>query len=312
MAYLGLNFRLPLGRHLDWVRPLMLVLACLGTALPALAGEVLDRIKSSGTLNIGYRAAGAPFSYKAPDGSAMGYSIDLCQHLAQAIAKQVGVAQLKVNYVPVTGSDRIVKIVNGSLDLECANTTNSKSRREQVAFGLTHYYAAAKLLVRQGSGVRSLDDLNGKTIALGKGTTSLQIVEARNRTGGKFNLLLVESSKDGANAVEQGRADATMNDDILLLAFAREAQKAKLEVVGPPMSIEPLAIMHSKNDPQLATLVQNEMGRLYREGVARQLYEKWFMGALPHLGYSLQAPMTPLLNDNFRRPSGYVTDWTIL
>ena len=119
------------------------------------------------------------------------------------------------------------------------------------------------------------------------------------------------STEEGAKAVAQGRADAFVSDDISLIDQAR-LLKGTVKVVGARLSVEPLAPLVSKYAPDFQNLVNQAMKDLYRDGTARQIYKKWFEQPLPGRGYSLDLPPDMLLNDTFRRPDGFVTDWTVL
>jgi len=121
----------------------------------------------------------------------------------------------------------------------------------------------------------------------------------------------VGSTDEGAKAVVEGRADAFVSDDISLIDQSR-ALKGALKVVGPRMSVEPLAPMVPRNAPDFQGLIVQAMKDIYRDGTARQVYRKWFEHALPLRGYALELPPDQLLNDTFRRPDGFVTDWTVL
>jgi glutamate/aspartate transport system substrate-binding protein len=282
--------------------------------LQGFAGQTLDRIKHTGVINIGFREAGLPFSYKNSDqGAPLGYSIDVCNALVEAIKQESRNKNAEVKYVAVAGSARIQSIIDGKIDIECANSTNTKARRDQVAFSMPYYFAAAKLLVRQNSGIGKLEDMDGKTMAVLKGTTGAMIADSARKTRGlaAMKIMVVDSSADGASAVEKGTADAFMQDDILLHGFKAQA-KEPLTVVGSGLSVEPLAVMFAKNDPELAAIMEREMAHMYTSGKMKQIYKKWFQSPLPQRGFNLNVPSNPLLADMFSRPSSFVVDWTIL
>ncbi len=286
---------------------------CAGHATVARAGTTLDRIKATGVVNVGFRESGLPFSYKSTEGGApLGYSIDICNALIDALKLQLKAPTLQVNYVPVTGATRIPSVVEGKIDMECANTTNTKARREQVTFSMPHYFAAAKLMVRADSGIKNLEDMRGKVLAVNKGATASLIAEARKLRGLTFaKIIIVENSPDGVKALEEKQADGYMNDDILLFGFKAQSKQA-LTVVGAGMSVEPLAVMFNKGDAELSALVEREMSRLYLSGKMRELYRKWFQSPLPQRNFNLNVTPNALTADMFSRPSGYTVDWVVL
>ena len=275
------------------------------------AGPVLDRIQSTQTLTIGYRANSAPISYEEK-GRVIGYAIDVCQRVATLLQQQLKLPKLAVRYVPLTSAERIPALQEGRIDLECAGTTNTKARREQAAFGLTYFYAGASVLVHDGEGIGGLNDLRGKTLAAVKGTTGLQVAEMRERDGrAGWKLALFDNTRAAVQALEQGKVDAVIQDNIQLVPLARQSVK-KLALAGQPLSIEPLAPMFARNDAELAEGVLAAMRQIYRDGEMAALYERWFLKPLPGRTFGLDLKLNPLLNDNFRRPSSYVTDWAVL
>ena len=274
------------------------------------AGTTLDRIKQTGVVNLGFRENSLPFSYKnAEQGDPLGYSIDVCNALVDALKAETG-KPLTVKYVPVTGESRFPYVVDGKIDLECGNSTNTKARREKVAFSMPLYFSSAKLLVREGSGITKFSDLAGKTLAVENGSTGQQIAESRKAAMNTMKVVIAPFSNAGVVAVETKTADAFMTDDILLYAFKAQS-KEKLEVAGAVMSIEPLAISFSKDDKELATIVDREFTKLTQSGQLRKLYKKWFQSTLPQRSYNLNVVPNQLTSEVLIRPSSYVADWTV-
>ena len=274
------------------------------------AGTTLDRIKQTGVVNLGFREDSLPFSYKnAEQGDPLGYSIDVCNALVDALKAETG-KPLTVKYVPVTGESRFPYVVDGKIDLECGNSTNTKARREKVAFSMPLYFSSAKLLVREGSGITKFSDLAGKTLAVENGSTGQQIAESRKAAMNTMKVVIAPSSDAGVVAVGTKTADAFMTDDILLYAFKAQS-KEKLEVAGAVMSIEPLAISFSKDDKELATIVDREFTKLTQSGQLRKMYKKWFLSTLPQRSYNLKVVPNQLTSEVLIRPSNYVADWTV-
>ena len=274
------------------------------------AGATLDRIKQTGVVNLGFREDSLPFSYKnAEQGDPLGYSIDVCNALIDALKAETG-KSLTVKYVPVTGESRFPYVVDGKIDLECGNSTNTKARREKVAFSMPLYFSSAKLLVREGSGITKFSDLAGKTLAVENGSTGQQIAESRKAAMNTMKVVIAPFSNAGVVAVETKTADAYMTDDILLYAFKAQS-KERLEVAGAVMSIEPLAISFSKDDKELATIVDREFTKLTQSGQLRKLYKKWFQSTLPQRSYNLNVVPNQLTSEVLIRPSSYVADWTV-
>ena len=288
-----------------------LALLFLLTGANVFAGTTLDRIKQSGSVVLGFREDSLPFSYKnAEQGAPLGYSIDVCNALVEAIRQETGSKSLAVKYVAVTGQTRIPSVVEGKIDFECGNSTNTKERRGKVAFSMPLYFASAKMLVNEGSGITKIDNLAGKTLAVENGSTGQQIAEKHKASLPTMKVVIVPSSNAGVAAVENKSADAFMTDDILLHAFKAQS-KEKLAVTGPTMSIEPLAIMFNKDDSELATIVKKEMAHLTQTGQLRKLYTKWFQSPLAQRSFNLNVTPNPLTREILIRPSEYVEDWVV-
>ncbi|QIL44948.1 amino acid ABC transporter substrate-binding protein [Acidovorax sp. HDW3] len=296
--------------------PLVRRLCCAGalslTALSpvssALAADAtLSKIQSTGQLTIGYRQDAAPLSYTDASGKPIGYAVEICQQLASRLQSQLKLPQLQLQYVPVTIAERFDRIADGKIQLECADSTNTKARRERVGFGLTYYYAGARMLVRKDETREQLSQMGQARIAVIAGTTGQQVSERHKGA----TMVTVASTEEGAKAVAQGRADAFVSDDIALIDQAK-VLKGAVKVVGPRMSVEPLAPLVPKNAPEFQALIDQAMKDMYRDGTARQIYRKWFEQPLPTRDYALDLPPDRLLSDTFRRPDGFVTDWTVL
>ena len=277
----------------------------------AQAGSVLDRIQSTGVLKMGYRADGAPFSWETGPSAATGYAPDICQRIAASIASHLKLPKLQVQAVPVLESTRIPAVVNGEIDMECAGTTNNKARREQVAFGLAYFYAGSALMVREGSGITGLSGLRGKNLGVLEGATGNQIIDIHKNRSGGWTLKTFKSMNEATAALGRGAIDALMYDDVTLLTAAAQSG-GKFSVPAQRYSIEPLAPMFSKSDPELERVVLQIMQQLYRDGEMDAIYKRWFLSPLPGLGYNLNLKMGALLQDNLRRPTSYVADWTVM
>ena len=276
------------------------------------AGPTLDRIKQTSTVTLGYRAESLPFSYKndEPQGVPFGYSIEVCNALVDALKLELKNNSLQVKYVPVTTAERFDKVRDGAIDFECANSTNTKERRARVSFTMPLYFSSAKLLVREGSGISTMANLDGKTLAVYKGSTGAMLADMRQKSLPNMKVMVVDNAAAGAKAVEDKSADALITDDILLYGFKAQSKEA-LAVVGPVLTVEPLAIAFSKDDAELAVFVEKEMNNLYLSGKMRRWYKKWFQTQLPQRNVNMNVPANQLTADMFNHPSGYAVDWVV-
>ncbi|XAH24608.1 amino acid ABC transporter substrate-binding protein [Xylophilus sp. GW821-FHT01B05] len=290
--------------------------ACLATVLlaaPAWASDTLEKIRSSREIVIGYRVDAVPFSYTVPgQAQPMGYAIDLCKSIVEAVRNELKLPTLAVRYLAVDSKERFPAVTEGRVDLECANTTNTRERREKigVAFTVPGYIAGTRMMVHTDSGIQRLEDMRGKRIATTEGTTSVGVIRTKN-TELSLGLQISECKDDQGcfDLLQRKQVDAYMMDDILLYSFrAASADPESLQVVGKFLSIEPLAIMLRKDDPAFKKLVDAEMLRMVYERRLHQIYRQWFESPIPPNGRNLRVPMNYLLKDFLKFPSDKVGD----
>ncbi len=284
--------------------------AIIGLALtaPVLAGTVLERIRQSGKIVIAHRESSVPFSYVLADKKPVGYAVELCLKVGEAVRKKLELKALATEYLQVTPANRIAAIAEGKADLECGSTTNNAERRQKVAFTVPHYITGARYMVRGDSPIEDLSHFEGKKLVSTKGTTPLKAIDQANRER-LLGITLLEAP-DHAKAVEmveQGAADGFAMDDVLLYGLiAGRADPTKLKVIGKFLTIEPLAIMLPKDDPEFKKIVDDEMKRLIHSREAHAIYEKWFLKPIPPQNTALNLPMNYLLKDFWKYPTDQV------
>jgi len=285
-------------------------LLATGFPLSAAATDTLSHIRETQTVTLAYRDSSVPFSYLGEGKVPVGYSIDICLRLVDAIKKELKLPQLRINYFPVNSSTRIAAIVEGRADLECGSTTNNAERRKQVAFTIPHFFAATKMLVRSDSGIKNWVDLKDKKVVTTKGTTTMKLLTERDKVRG-LSLRLMEGSDHAESfaMVENFQADAFTMDDVLLYGFrATSKNPEKFIVTGESLSTEPYGIMLRHEDPAFKQLLDREVARLMSDGDMAKLYDKWFKKPIPPNGVMLNMPMGFLLRDTMRFPSDNVAD----
>jgi glutamate/aspartate transport system substrate-binding protein len=277
-------------------------------ALTAQAQELtgtLKKIKDSGTITIGNRESSIPFSYLDDKQQPVGYSMDLCNKVVDAVKAELKMPNLKVAYNPVTSQNRITLMQNGTIDLECGSTTNSVDRQKQVSFGNTTFVTGIKMLVKTDSGIKDLSQLNGKAVVTTTGTTSDALIK-QNEKGKNIDVKNIYG-KDHADSflmVESGRASAFVMDDVLLAGLIANAKNPKdFAIVGEALRVEPYGIMIRKDDPQFKALVDKTLNGLMKSGEIVQIYNKWFMNPVPPKGINMNLPMSQELKDAIANPN---------
>jgi ABC-type amino acid transport substrate-binding protein len=281
-----------------------LLLAAAACAATAQDNSTLAKVAHNGAITVSYRESSVPFSYL--DGTKpVGFAMDLCSHIVEAVKAKLKKPDLKVEYTPVTSANRIPLLLNGTIDIECGSTTNNSVRREQVEFAINHFYTGTRLLVKKDSGIKDWPDLKGKTVATTTGTTNFQVLRKYNiEKGLDLNVITGKDHADSVLLVEGGRAAAFGMDDILLYGLAAQSKNpAEWAVVGEPLQVEPYAIMLRKNDPEFKKLVDDTLTSVIRSGEFEKLYRKWFQSPIPPRNVNLNVPMSAQLQQNMKTPT---------
>jgi glutamate/aspartate transport system substrate-binding protein len=257
---------------------LLTALLLAGSALSQDLDGTLKKIKTSGTFTIGYREAAPPFSFPGPDKRPVGYSIDICMHAAGAIQQQLGMADLKLNWVPVTAENRIDMVAQGKVDIECGTTTITLSRQERVDFSLMTFIDGAGLLTTAGANLRGIADLTDKRIAVIPSTTTEKALnDFLKKEFITVKVVPVKDHLEGLAAVEKGLADAFASDRGTLVGIAITSKDPKrFALANVVFSYEPYGLMLRRNDAAFRLAVNRALAGLYRSGGFIPIYERWF------------------------------------
>ncbi|MFL6696208.1 MAG: amino acid ABC transporter substrate-binding protein [Vitreoscilla sp.] len=271
---------------------------------------VLDRIRSTGKIVLAHRETSVPFSYYDANKKPVGYAMDLCKDVVEAVRKHLGMKSIDVSYLPVTTTTRIDAVASGKADLECGTTTNNAERRQKVAFTIPHYITGARFAVRADSPITELPQFEHHVLVSTIGATPLKSIDQANKD--RLLGIDVRAVKDNAEAMKMltdKTADGFAMDDVQLYGLIAESPNpAMFKVVGKFITIEPLAIMMSKDDAAFKKVVDDEMRHLIRSGEAEKIYNRWFLSPIPPRNVSMNLPMNYLLRDSWRYPSDAVAN----
>ena len=275
---------------------------------PALAQELtgtLKKIKDSGVIVVGHRDASIPFSYYDEKQQPIGYAMDICARIVDAVKTELKMPKLDVKYQLVTSANRIPLMANGTVDLECGSTTNNAERQKQVSFTNTHFLTANRWVSKKASNIKSLEDLKGKTIASTSGTTNIkQVTEANASKNLGMNIIPANGHAEAFQMVETGRAVAFVMDDILLYSLvAGSKAPADYAIGNEAYTIEPYGIMLRKDDPAFQKIADNATAQLYTSGAVMPIYEKWFLKSIPPKNINLNVPVSAPLKNEFSKPT---------
>jgi glutamate/aspartate transport system substrate-binding protein len=266
----------------------------------------LKNIKETGAITIGFRDSSIPLSYLDDNQKPIGYAIDICYKIVEAVKKELKLDKLEVKLNPVTSATRIPLMANGTVDLECGSTTNNAERQKQVTFTNTHFLTASRFVSKKSSKINSIDDLKGKSVVSTSGTTNIkQLNEVNAARNLGINIIPAKDHAEGFLMVETDRAVAFVMDDILLAGFVAGSKDPDAYVISKDAfsKPEPYGIMLRKDDPAFKKVVDAATKALYQSAEGPKLYEKWFMQKIPPKGLNLNVPLGPEQKKQFANPS---------
>ncbi len=265
----------------------------------------LKKIAETKTITLGTRDSSIGFSYLDGNQKPIGYSMDICNKIVDAIKAQLKLPDLKVETVGVTSQNRIPLVQGGTVDMECGSTTNTFDRAKQVAFSPDIFRYSVRMVVRADSGIKKFADLDGKTIVTTAGTTSDALIKSNERTKNiSAKNAYGKDHSDSFLQVESGRAAAFVMDDILLAGLvANSKNPAEFAVVGEPLKTENYAIMFRKDDPQMKAIVDKTVIGMFNSGEIEKLYTKWLLTPIPPRNITINYPLSAETRDAWKNPT---------
>ena len=266
----------------------------------------LKNIKDTGAITLGYRDSSIPFSYLDDNQKPVGYAMDICYKIVDAIKKELKLDKLEVKLNPVTSATRIPLMANGTVDLECGSTTNNAERQKQVSFTNSHFLTASRYVTKKASKINSIDDLKGKTVVSTAGTTNItQLTEANLARGLSVNIIPAKDHAEAFLMVETDRAVAFVMDDILLASLVAGSKSPGDYVISKDAfsKPEPYGIMLRKDDAPFKKVVDAATAALYTSPEGQKIYDKWFNQKIPPKGLNLNVPLGPEMKKQLAKPS---------
>jgi ABC-type amino acid transport substrate-binding protein len=276
----------------------------LAAAAPALAAGVLERLRDAPKLNLGYRVDARPFSYAEGGAAPAGFSVALCQRIAEAAKAELKLPGLQLEWVPVTAADRFDALRQGRIDIDCGTDTPTLERRASVDFSIPIFLAGVSAVMRTDGDRRVRDVLSGRntaaqplwrgnpgdlggnvTFAVLQGSTiQKELMQALLQRRISVTPLLVPGYAEGLQAVRDRRAAALFGDRPVLLDGAQRGPGAgQLVVLERNFSRSPVALALPRGDTDWRLLVDRTLSRLYRSPEFAPLYAASFG--------TLEAPM---------------------
>jgi ABC-type amino acid transport substrate-binding protein len=277
-------------------RPLASIFLLLTVALPASAAT-LDRVRETGSLRVGFVDGARPFSYRDESGNAAGYSVALCQLVADAVKEDLQLPQLKIEFVPLGAEERFGAVKEGKVDLLCAAGAPTVKRREEVSFSIPIFLSGVGALVRRDApaAMRAILEgkpepyrprwraslgqvLRGRILAAPRATTAETWLAQRiSEFGVEAKMESVDGFPAGVELVADHRADALFGDRALLLDAARRSPSAAdLTLLDRRFTYEAVALALQRTDEDFRLLVDRALSRLYRSDQIVEIYARFF------------------------------------
>ncbi|MBR1121285.1 amino acid ABC transporter substrate-binding protein [Bradyrhizobium lablabi] len=266
----------------------------------------LKSIKESGSITLGHRDSSIPFSYLDDAQKPVGYAMDICYKIVDAVKKELKLDKLEVKLTPVTSATRIPLMANGTIDLECGSTTNNAERQKQVSFTNTHFLTASRYVTKKASKIEKIDDLKGKSVVSTAGTTNIkQLTEANAARNLNINIIPAKDHAEAFLMVETDRAVAFVMDDILLSSLVAGSKAPGDYVISKDAfsKPEPYGIMLRKDDAPFKKVVDAATAAVYTGGEGAKIYDKWFTQKIPPKGLNLATPISAELKNQYAKPS---------
>jgi glutamate/aspartate transport system substrate-binding protein len=297
-------------KHLQITGYALAAAFCMGQGLGQAKAEeltgTLKNVKETGAITLAFRDTSLPFSYLDDNQKPIGFAMDICYKIVDAVKKELKMDKLEVKLNPVTSATRIPLLANGTVDLECGSTTNNADRQKQVSFTNTHFLTASRYVTKKASKIGSIDDLKNKSVVSTSGTTNIrQLTEANTARNLNVNIIAAKDNAEAFLMVETDRAAAFVMDDILLSGLVAgskepEAYTISTDAFSKP---EPYGIMLRRDDPAFKKVVDAATAEIYKSGEGQKLYDKWFTQKIAPKGLNLNAPISPELKKEFANPS---------
>jgi ABC-type amino acid transport substrate-binding protein len=300
------NMRAP--RFSGAVRACWLVSALLFSCAAEAVGT-LEKIAEAGFISLGYRSASMPFSYVDGDRRPIGYAIDICLKMVEAIRRELERPDVNIKFVEVNSATNVALLNSGEIDLECGSSAITEEQLKLVAFSIPTFISTLRMIVRESSGIKSISNLAGKTVVTTKGTSSERVFSELNqlRVLGA-NLILAKSHVDAFSLLDTGNADAFVMDDVLIYSFRASAKDpAKFAISRDLLSHKAIALMMRREDPAFKAVIDGELTSLIIHGEFKTIYHKWFESPIPPSHLVINLPPSHMMKEHFKAPG----EWQI-
>ena len=262
-------------------RLMLAALALCAIAAPSFAQELygtLKKVRDTKTFTIGHREASFPFAYYDDQKKPTGFAVELCTRIGEAVKEELKMPDIAIRYLPINAQTRIPLLTNGTIDIECGSTTNNLTRQQQVDFTYSFYVTGGRLLASKASGIKEVENLNGKAVGVAPGTSNERVLNTLiEQLKLKLRLVSVRDHAEGMLALETGRIDAYVHDEVGQFALlAKSTQRQRFEVVGRLLSFDPYGLMIRRDDSAFKLVANRTLAKIYRSGEVNEMFKRHF------------------------------------
>lgn len=250
---------------------LLVLFTCLifcGCGKKEIVNDDFNVIKNRDKIIVGVREDAPPFGFKDINGNFQGYDIDLSKYIAKAILG----SEDKVEFIPVTASNRIMKLSSGEVDVLISAMSITEQRLQILDFSIPYHTAGQAILVRKNSDLKYLSDFKGKKMIIVFGSTG-----EKNLQSNVPEIIVVgyKDYKNGLNALKSGYADGMLADDTVLYGLAGKDNSVR--ILPKRYSKEPYAVAFRKEDTskRLQEKINYIIENLQSTGKLNRLKDKW-------------------------------------
>jgi glutamate/aspartate transport system substrate-binding protein len=279
--------------------------AVAATAHAQSPGGTLAKIRETGEIKLGHRDVSVPFSYLDDNQKPVGFAMDLCGRIVDAVKDELKLPSIQTRLQPIQLSTQIPLIQNGTIDIVCGPATNTLERQKVVAFSNTIFVSSIRAVVRKDGPIKTFEDMTNKPVSLTAGSTSIALLATRAQEK-NFQTQNILSGDHAASflALTTGRSEAFVMDDILLASLvANSANPGAWRIIDDSLRTEPYGLIIRKDDPEFKALVDKTLDAMMKSSQFGELYAKWFMGPIPPKNINLNFPMTQPLKDAIASPN---------
>ncbi|ABE46240.1 amino acid ABC transporter substrate-binding protein [Polaromonas sp. JS666] len=273
--------------------------------------DTLDKVRVSKALHLGHRSGSIPFSYLGNTGQPIGYAIDLCKHLAAAIAKEIRQPEMQIVWIPIGPNERNSALMDGLIDLDCGDSTVTAQSQKVIAFSIPIYLAGTRLLVPKAASIAEIGTLSGmKVVTTTQSGNEAMLRHVLGQTGVTADVVVARTAKAATEVLTTGQAQALFADDATLFGIRNLTKdQAQFTTLPKTYSLRPKALAYRKDDERLRTLVTREIKTLIASGLIQRAHEQWFNSPLPDSVVDLKTPISYLLRDTWKTPTDVYTDY---